>query len=55
MPLDKNTSRNQITHYPTYRRFPINWRNPSRKSTASKRKSEGKWRREGERERWRYM
>lgn len=43
IPFDKNTSRNQITHHPTYRRFPINVEEPRcRKSTTGERKRKTK-------------
>lgn len=53
IPFDKNTSRNQITHHPTYRRFPINVEEPRcRKSTAGERERERRrQRRERERRR----
>jgi len=50
-PFDKNTSRNQITHHPTYRRFPINVEESRqeiyRRQEKQQRKNEG----ESERER----
>lgn len=45
MPLNKNTSRNQIIQHPTYRRFPINVEEPQseiyREQEEERRKDEG--------------
>lgn len=56
--FDKNTSRNQITHHPTYHRFPINVEEPQCRKSSTDGEKEKKMKageEKREREMTRYM